>query len=90
MTKPCRIDYFDAAELAAAVLDLPEIETDENIDTVADAFFDKFGIDLDQFAELAQRLVPMCAMDKSPLTDTFRRGFVRNGAYIVKITTEQP
>ena len=90
MTEPCLIDHVDAAELAAAVLDLPEIKTDEDIDTVADAFFDEFGMDLEQFAELARRLVPMCAMDKSPLTDAFRRGFVRNGAYIVKITTEQP
>lgn len=90
MTKLCRIDYFDAADLAAAVLDLPEIETDDDIDAIADAFLDKFGIDLDQFAELARRLVPMCAMDKSPLTDTFRKGFVRNGAYIVKITTDTP
>ena len=90
MTEYCLIDYFDAAELAAAVLDLPEIEADEDIDTVADAFLHKFGMDLEQFAELARRLVPMCAMDKSPLTDTFRRGFVRDGAYIVKITTETP
>ena len=42
MTEPCLIDHVDAAELAAAVLDLPEIKTDEDIDTVADAFFDEF------------------------------------------------
>ena len=82
------IDYWESAELAAAALGLENPEDDKAVEHVEDQFMGKYGIDLNTFAEIARKLVPLCAMDKSPLTDTFRRGFVRDGAYIVKTTSE--
>lgn len=84
------IDHWESAELAAAVLDLENPEDDKAVEYVENQFMDRYGIDLNTFAELARRLVPLCAMDKSPLTDTFRKGFVRDGVYIVKTTSETP
>ena len=84
------IDYWESAELAAAVLGVEAPETDKATEAIEDQFVEKYGIDLNTFSEIAERLLPLCAMDKSPLTDTFRRGFVRDGSYIVKITTDAP
>ena len=84
------IDYWESAELAAAVLGVEAPETDKATESIEDQFVEKYGISLNTFSEIAIRLLPLCAMDKSPLTDTFRRGFVRDGAYIVKITTDAP
>jgi hypothetical protein len=80
------IDYWESAELAAAVLGVEAPETDKATEAIEDQFVEKYGVGLDTFAEIAIGLLPLCAMDKSPLTDTFRKGFVRDGAYIVKIT----
>jgi hypothetical protein len=84
------IDYWESAELAAAVLGAEAPETDKATEAIENQFVEKYGIDLSTFSEIARRLLPLCAMDKSPLTDTFRKGFVRDGAYIVKITTDAP
>lgn len=83
-----KIDYWEAAELAAAVLGVDAPENDADEVAIEEQFGEKYGIDLITFGDLAEKLVPLCAMDKSPLTDTFRKGFVRDGAYIVKITTD--
>lgn len=84
------INYWESAELAAAVLGIEAPETDADEALIEVQFAEKYGIDLITFSDLAEKLLPLCAMDKSPLTDTFRRGFVRDGAYIVKITTDTP
>jgi hypothetical protein len=70
------IDYWQSAELAAAVLGLEAPETHKAIKAIEDQFVEKYEIDLNTFSEIAERLLPLCAMDKSPLTDTFRKGFV--------------
>lgn len=88
MTDSCFIDYWEAAELAAAVLGIEEPCDDKATEATEDQFIEAFGIDLNTFAEIARRLVPLCAMDKSPLTGVCRKGFVRDGAYIVKILYE--
>jgi hypothetical protein len=48
------------------------------------SWLDEYGIDIDAFSRLTGRLLPLCASDVSHLTDTVRRGFVKDGAYIVK------
>lgn len=78
------VDWFDAVCLAAAVLDMPEPEDDDNVDAVEEKLIDSYGIDLDQFSRLTGNLLPMCSSDVSPLTQQVRRGFAKDGAYIVK------
>ncbi len=90
MTDICFISRWEAAELAAVVLGVEKPCDDKEIESVEERFFQMFGIDLNDFAEIAMRLVPLCAMDKSPLTDKFRKGFAYDGAYIVKISTDKP
>jgi hypothetical protein len=89
MTK-AKIDYWEAAALAAAVLGVDAPETDADEAAIEEQFGEQYGIDLITFGTLAEKLVPMCAMDKCSLTDAFRKGFVRDGAYIVNITTDTP
>ena len=84
------IHYGEAAELAAAILDVEAPETDEAIEAIESQFMEKYDIDLNVLSEIAERLLPLCAMDKSPLTNTFRKGFVRDNCYIVKIETDEP
>ncbi len=78
------IDWFDAACLAAAVLDVPEPEDDDNVDAIEEKLIDTYGIDMDQFSRLTGKLLPMCSSDVSPLTQQVRRGFAKDGAFIVK------
>lgn len=78
------IDHWESAELAAAVLGVAAPEEDKDIEKIEDAFISKYGVDLDNFASIAEKLVPLCGWDVSPLTGNFRRGFIRDGSYIVK------
>lgn len=78
------IDFWESAELAAAILDVDPPEDDEGVEKIEDNFLNRYGTDLETLAKIAEKLVPMCACDKSPLTGVFRRGFVRDGSYVVK------
>ena len=84
-----RIDYWESAELAAAILGIDPPDSDKDVEKVEGDFIDKYQVDLDTLAKITEKLVPMCACDKSPLTGSFRRGFFRDGAYIVKETIQE-
>jgi hypothetical protein len=80
------IDEFDAACVVAAVFNKEEPEDDEDIDALDDLLLERFGIDLPNFAELVERLLPLCAQNTSPLTGIRYRGFIhpKHGHFIVK------
>lgn len=78
------IEDFEAAELAAAILEQEEPETDDEIDAIEAELVDRFGVDLVQFASLAAALLPFCAEGVSPLTGSVYRGFAKDGCFIVK------
>ena len=78
------IEDFEAAELAAAILEQEEPETDDEIDAIEAELVDRFGVDLEQFASLPAALLPFCTKGVSALTGRAHRGFARDDRFIVK------
>lgn len=89
-----KVDYFDAQELAASILDkTKEWENEDIVDSeLEDLLYEEFNIDFESFHKLLEHLMPYSVVSKSELTDTLRVGFVDHlkGYYIVKteITAE--
>lgn len=83
--KKANLDRLDIEELACylAGLDYDEIDADENI--IEEHIYAEFGIDLEQFTELINRLLPMIDVGKSPLTNKRYKGFAQPGIWLVKI-----
>ncbi|MBO2552630.1 hypothetical protein I6M38_11630 [Shewanella algae] len=74
------MDYFDAQLLAGAALGLTEEQTDEIIDGDEDfdtPLIEKFGVDLEQFGDIANALLPLTPLVSSPLTNVSYHAFVR-------------
>jgi hypothetical protein len=78
------IDDIDAACVAALILNKDEPVEDHEVDSLGELLFDRFGVDLPNFAELIEALLPFCAVDKSPLTGTVYRGLAKDGYFVVK------
>lgn len=79
-----QIDREEAAELAAAILDMDPPESDAEIGKIEARLFIDMGLDMDDLAKYAEALLPLCASSQSSLTGRFFKGFARNGVYIVK------
>lgn len=74
------MDYFDLQLLAGAALGLTEEQTDAIIDDDEDfdtPLMEKFGVDFDQFAEVASALMPLTPTVQSPLSGEVSHAFVR-------------
>lgn len=74
------MNYFDLQQLAGAALGMNEVQTDAIIDGNEDfdtPLTEKFGIDFEQFSEVAQALLPLTPTVQSPLTGTIIHAFVR-------------
>lgn len=75
------MDYFDIQLLAGAALGLTEEQTDEIINDDEDfdtPLMEKFGVDLEQFGEIANALLPLTPVVSSPLTKVNYHAFVRH------------
>lgn len=93
------MDYFDLQLLAGAALGLTEEQTDEIINDDEDfdtPLMEKFGVDFEQFSEVASALIHLTPTVQSPLTGKVSHAFVRqlgggNCVAIAKIDAkEQP
>ncbi len=76
------IHYWEVEELAEAICGLSE-GTDS--DTTEQVLYDKFEISFESFEKLIKALAPMTPPAVSPLTGEAFSGFVRGGAFIVKV-----
>ena len=84
--------HWEMQELAGAALGLTEDQTDAVINDSEDfdtPLFEKFGVDFEQFSKVAEALLPLTPVLKSPLTDDRNHAFVRQveGGYIAIIRT---
>lgn len=74
------MDYLDLQILAGAALNLTEEQTEEIINDDEDfdtPLLEKFGVDLEQFGEIASALLPFTPTLHSELTKTVYHAFVR-------------
>lgn len=70
-----RIDAYDAAELAAAIIGFSPPEDDADYTAIENFFQPEYNLDLEDFAKLLTALVPFVAEGISPLTGKRFRGF---------------
>ncbi|EMK6918790.1 hypothetical protein V9J55_002043 [Vibrio cholerae] len=90
------MDLFDIQQLAGAALGLSEEQTDEIINDDEDfdsPLLEKFGVDLDQFGNIAKALLPFTPTLGAGFTGTIYHAFVRqlgqgNCIAIVKMKAE--
>lgn len=78
---------YDIYELARylAFNDAPEefYEDDED-DIFENYIYERYGCDIEQFEELINYLLPLCAVGKSPLTDKLYQGFGTGNLWLIK------
>ena len=82
------MDYFEAQELACAILGL-DYDTYVNEDReseIDDALYEKFNVDMDQFIDIVRALLPFTPVVKAGLSGTMYHAFVneKEGIMIVK------
>lgn len=79
------MDYYDTVELAAAVVGY-DVESEDGFDedVIESELMEKLNVDLEEFGRIAEVLMPMCMVSKSPLTGRVYRGFAKGDYFIVK------
>lgn len=78
------MDWMETEELAIVVLGLDENDDPDSV-TIEQAMFDKFEISLEQFQAVAEALLPFTIPAKTALGNEVCNGFVKDGAFIVKV-----
>lgn len=75
--------WMDAEELAVAVLGLDEETADS--DAIEQAVFDGLGVSMEGFQKVADALLPFTIPAKAAISGEAFHGFVKDGAFIVKV-----
>lgn len=81
-----KYNYFEVEDLAAAVLGLGD---DAEETEIADGIADIFGVDMDTFEKIAVALVPFTVPAKTDLLNRDVHGYVKNGAFLLKVEDSQ-
>lgn len=79
--------YRDAEDLAAAALGLPD---EADVDEIERALMDRWDTDLPTFQKIAEALLPLTVPARTAMTGRKFRGFVKDGAFIVKEEMPEP
>ena len=76
------ISNYDTEELAAKLLGF-----NGDFESVAERFYDKYGIDMDNFHKLICDLAPLCEVGQSLLSGEKSRGFadIENAHFIARV-----
>lgn len=86
--KKIPVNWIDAEELAAKVLDVHEKYENGDIDRgeLEEMIYDRFDCSMEAFEDIVSALMQFTVLSKSDLTDSHRIGFVDHvqGVYIVK------
>lgn len=60
----------------------PEDELEE--EELEEILYEHFDMNLDQLEMIVERLIPLCAIDKSPLSGNWYQGFAKDDMWIIK------
>lgn len=79
------VHWHDVQELACAVCGLDYEDTINNgrDDEIDDALEEKLGVDFDGFMAVAAALLPLVTVAKGGLSDTVRKGFGKDGLWLL-------
>ena len=75
------VDYFDVLDLAAAMLNRFDDYEEEEIEV---AFYEEFGMTVEQFGEVAEKLMSFIDVGESGLTGKRYKGFATQGFFHIK------
>lgn len=83
-TAPTHI--FEVEELACKITGLDYDEIDADTQIIEGKLMDELGVDLQQFQEIVERLLPLIMVNNSPLTKTIYKGFtdIEKSTWLVK------
>lgn len=88
------VSYEEATELAAVLLGRGDIDvfdiTEDQVDELSDQLASRFGIDIQELADLAGALLPLVDVGVSPLTRARYKGFGNGGVWICKAKLPAP
>ncbi len=81
-----RVDMFDVEELACKIIGIDYDEIDADTQIIEEKLYEEFEIDLENFANIISRLLPLIDVGESPLTQKVYKGFsdVKNKCWLVK------
>jgi hypothetical protein len=83
------IRYIDIEELALYILKIDETSEQDTDDLIEEGLYEEFGINVDNFIKLLNKLVPLIDVAGSPLTHTLYKGFAYEGCWLLKIPVER-
>lgn len=77
---------YEVEELACKVTGLDYDEIDADTQTIEDKLMDELGVDLQQFQEIVERLLPLVMVAHSGMTEKSYKGFadIKNSMWYVK------
>lgn len=81
------MDWLEVEELAIAALGY-SLDDELDSDTIERKVEEKFGVSLVQFQAVAEALIYLTIPAKTALLGEVFHGFVRDGAFIVKVPVE--
>ena len=78
---------YEIEELACKITGLDYDEIDADTQVIEDKLMDELGIDLQQFQEIVDRLMPLIMIANSGLTESTYKGFadILNGIWFTKM-----
>lgn len=81
-----KVNWVDMEELARVVLGL---DSDADSDAIEQAIYEKWGCGFEQFSEIVEALIDFTVPAQSALSGRVFKGFVQDGAFIVKVLVEE-
>ena len=79
---------FEIEELACKILGIDYDEIDADTEIIENEIYEQFGIDLEIFQTVINRLLPLVDVGRSELTNTVFQGFGDGNCWLVKIEKE--
>lgn len=61
-----------------------ELEDELEEEELEDLLHEHLDINMDQLVMIVERLIPLCSIDKSPLTGNWYQGFAKDNMWIIK------
>ncbi len=79
------VHIFDMEELACKILGIDYDEIDADTEVIEEELYNMFEIDLENFSEIINRLLPLIDVGESPLTKQKFKGFSAGSSWLAKI-----
>lgn len=83
--KKATVHVFDMEELACKIMGIDYDEIDADTEVIEEELYNQFEIDLENFSEIVNRLLPLIDIGESPLTKQKFKGFSTGQMWLAKI-----